>query len=265
MRSVPGQAGISATPRRPCRQLQSIRRGRHPTSGRTETPQSIRPRSRAASADLDRLDRHLAQHADDRQERLEGEHAVEAGVGELDVDGVNVVLVERRVDRDPAPVDVDLVPDVEAEAAEAVGVDQADATRDGHARRRGTWRRSGRRARCSRPRGSAPPRRRGRRRPRSSCRGCSCATQSLDPHGLLPGVGRASPTALRARSTTRSSSLVISALGRRNSVVDRLGPGARRRCGPAVLTSRTDSYSCRARRGASAGGRSGRRARGRRP
>ena len=86
------------------------------------------------SADLDRHDRHLAEHADDGQKCLERGDAVETRFGELDVDGVDLGLVIGSVDGHPAAVDVDLVPEVEAESAERFDVDQANNDTGRHSR-----------------------------------------------------------------------------------------------------------------------------------
>ena len=85
----------------------------------------------APSFDLDWLERELAEDPDQRQERLIGRNAGEAAVRKLDVDGIDRGLVERRVDGDPAPVDVDLVPEVVSETAQVVDIHETD----GHPRR----------------------------------------------------------------------------------------------------------------------------------
>ena len=79
-----------------------------------------------ASADLDRHDCHLAKHAGDGQQRFKWDDAVEARFDELDVDRVDFGLVVGRVDGHPAAVDVDFVPEMEAETRRDIGVDQAN-------------------------------------------------------------------------------------------------------------------------------------------
>src|SRR5260370_42127855 len=62
---------------------------------------SSRPHRVTRSADLDRLQCHLAEHAHDGQKGLERRDAVEAGGGEVDVHRVNRILLEGRGDGDP--------------------------------------------------------------------------------------------------------------------------------------------------------------------
>src|SRR5260221_13239594 len=68
------------------------------------------------SLDLDRLDRQVAQNANHGEEWLEGRHAVEARIGQLDVGRVHLRLVERSVDCDPAAVDIDVIPHMKTES-----------------------------------------------------------------------------------------------------------------------------------------------------
>ena len=74
----------------------------------------------------------LAHHAYDRHESLEWGDAFQARIEKLDMNGVNGRLVPGGVECDPALIDVNLIPHVEAKTIELVDIQQPDRDASGN-------------------------------------------------------------------------------------------------------------------------------------